>query len=541
MRKGKLFLVILSCIVLSASFLFAGGEKEQAKTKTEEKTLIVGVPTLINSMDYEKPTLTGCQITTLMRDIALHWKRVPYPYDEGLKNEGVMYPSFDEVEFAMFESYEISPDGRITTFHIKPGIVSKYGNEFTSADVQYTLERGFELNGFIKWLFGNAGLNSIDNVKVVDKYTFQFVVDEPTPLAALIHCNTWSAYIDSTEAKKHATDDDPWSNLWLDRNDCGYGPYSLEEWKAGEYMRFKAREDFREGKPFIDTILFREIPESANRVALIEKGSIDMALNLAPKELEYLKDKPGVKIYNIFTANYTYIIMNEKIKPFDDVRVRQAMNFACPREEIARDVYRGFATPMTSVIPRNRPGWSDKYWIYSYNLNKAKSLITEAGYPNGFEVELAYDNANPMDEAIAIAFKSSLEKIGVTVNLRAMIVSQLAEMKAKKVLPLAIETGLPVQPDVNYSLTIFYKPFAPLNFGNYENQQVLEWMNEGATIIDLQERNQFHQKIQKALVEDPPVIPVIETNLQVALRDNIHGNLIVETCNDFYWHKLKKD
>jgi len=532
--NSKLFSIVVLVIVIGIVLAFS-------VSSFAKKTLIVGVPSLTNSLDYEKPSLTFGQITTILRDTGIHWELQPYPFDENLKNQSVWYPRYDQVRMSSFESYEISNDGKTCTFKIQPGVTSEWGNEFTADDVKFTFDRAYALNGFVKWLFGNAGITSADDVKVIDKYTFQFNVKDPSPLIAWIHCNNWTGYLDSKETKKHMTDDDPWANKWLDRHNGGFGPYKLVEWKAGQFMLFRAREDWWEGKPAIDEIMFREIPESANRVAMIENGTIDMALNLQPQEIQYLLGKPGVKLYNIKTANYTYIIMNCKMKPFDDVRVRQAMNYVIPRQEIAENVFKGFATPMNTIIPSMMPGADSTNWMYEYNLEKAKQLLADAGYPNGFEVELSYDNANPMDEGIAVAFKSSLEKIGVTLKLNKVMLSSLVEKKMKKELPITIETGLPVQPDVNYACTIYYRPFAPLNFGNYENPEVEQWMNEGTKIMDYNERIEFHKKIQKVLIEDAPVIPVVEPNLQVVLRDNIKGKFIYETVNNFYWHTLDKE
>lgn len=541
-RSQKLIVMsalLVAILFLAVSPLFSGGARE-----TDVTTMTVGVAALPSSMDLEMPSAPGCQMVTPNRQLALKWGNEPYPFDPELAAQGVRYPVFDpaDIRHTMFESYELSSDGRSATFRIKPGLMSIHGNEFTADDVKFTFERAWGVDGFRKWLLGQSGVTSPDDITVVDKYTVQFDIQEPNPLIAMFHGNTWSAYLDSTEVKKHMTSSDPWARRWMDRNDQGWGPYKMVDWEAGDYIVYEAREEFGEPDgPHIDRIVFREIPESSNRVALLEQGSIDMALALQPEEFVYLQGRPGVKTYNIRSANYTYIIMNVNFEPFSDKRVRQAINYAAPREDIAHDIFRGLAEPMESMVSTVLPGISSDDWIYSYDLAKAKQLLSEAGYPDGFAVELSYDNAQPWQEAIAVAMRSSLEQIGIRVNLRAMTVSALVEAKARKELDFTIETGLPVQPDVNYALTIFYKPGTPLNFGNYENDEVLDLMIRGASIVDNDERNAFHQSVHKMLIEDPPVVPVVATNFQVAMRENIGGDLVFETCQNFYWHHLRKE
>lgn len=305
-------------------------------------------------------------------------------------------------------------------------------------------------------------------------------------------------------------------------------------------MIWRAREDWWAGKPSIDAIMIREIPESSNRVAMLEAGAIDMALNLDPEELNYLKDKDGIDVWNIQTANSTWIFLNCKDPIFDDVLVRQAMLYAMPSDEIARDVYKGYGTAMHSQVPAMIPGSSD-YWPYRYDLEKAKALLVQAGYPDGFTCEIGYDNSNPMDEAICVAYQASLAKIGVTMNLKSTMLSTLTEQKYSKQLQICMETGLPVQPDINFGTRLYFEPGGSNNFGQYESEEVMAMMKEGATILDYSERIAYHEALQKILADEVCAIPVVSTNLQIAKRGGVGGKLVYDTVNDFYWDTLTKE
>ena len=529
-RKSSLLLALLLILTTLGTI----------PTMAEETTLVVGVPTLLNSLDFEEPTLAGGQIISLMRDKGLRWAEQPYPYDEELATQNVYYPDFSATEGRLIESYEVDPSGQHAVFHLRKGVTSQWGNELTTEDVRYTLERAKALNGFQLFLWGTAGMTGPENITIIDDYTYEVHLDQPNGLIALIYCHGWSGFIDSTACKEHATESDPYASEWVSRNYCGFSPYELVEWSAGEYMIWKARDDWWAGKPSIDTIMIREIPESSNRVAMLEAGAIDMALNLDPEELNYLKGVDGIDVWNIRTANSTWIFLDCEDELFDDVRVRQAMLYAMPSDEIAQDVYKGYGTAMHSMVPEMIPGVSD-CWPYSYDLEKAKELLAEAGYPDGFTCEIAYDNSNPMDEAICVAYQASLAQIGVTAELKSTMLSTLTEQKYSKSLQVCMETGLPVQPDINFGCRLYFEPGGSNNFGKYSNDEVMAMMLEGATILDPEERIAYHEELQKILTDEVCAIPVVSTNLQIAKRDNINGKLVYDTVNDFYWDTLTKE
>lgn len=506
-------------------------------TLAAEKTLVVGVPTLLNSLDFEEPTLSGGQIISLMRDKGLRFVEQPYPYDDHLAANEVYYPDFTTTEGRLIESYEVAADAKSAVFRLRKGVTSQWGNELTTEDVRYTLERAKALNGFQAFLWNTAGITGPENINIIDDYTYEIVLDEPNGLIALINCHSWTGFIDSTACKEHATEDDPYATQWVSRNNCGFSPYELVEWKAGEHMIWRARQDWWAGKPSIDTIVIREIPESANRVAMLEAGAIDMALNLEPEELNYLKRNNSIDVFNIQTANSTWIFVNHDDEIFDDVRVRQAMVYAMPMDVIAQDVYKGYGSPMHSLVPAMIPGAAD-YWPYEYNLERARELLVEAGYPDGFTCVISYDNSNPMDEAICVAYQASLAKIGVNLELRNQMLSALTEQKYNKSLQMCMETGLPVQPDINFACRLYFEPGGSNNFGNYYNAEVLSMMREGATILDYYDRIEYHREVQKRITDEVAAIPVVSTNLQIAKQKYVKGKIVYDTVNDFYWDLL---
>lgn len=542
------------CLILIAIMLVGCGKNnpqtepaapaddvEKTSESAKETTIIFGVPSLATTLDFETPMTGSGYIINLMRDRGMRYSNMDYPYDEMLASQGVKY--FDtskEMEGALLESWEFDDDAKHAVFHVRQGVTSQWGSTLTAEDFRYTLDRAFALAGFQAWLYGCAGITGADNLNVIDEYTFEITLDEPNGLLRTIFAHSWAGIYDAAACKEHATDSDPWATEWAALNNAGYSPYELTEWVSGEYMTWKARDDWYAGKAGIDTIIVREIPESANRVAMLESGDIDITIDLSPDELKYLDGTEGVKIYNVKTANSIWVFLNNQVTPFDNQLVRQAMVCAMPSQIIANDVFQGYATPLESMIPSNIAGASD-YWPYEYNLEKAKELLADAGYPEGFDCTITYDSANALEEKILVAYQSSLAQIGVNLTLNSAMTSAVTEQKYAKTLDMCIETGMPVLPDINLGTRLYFEPGGSNNFGNYENDEVLNLLNEGAKILDPDERNEFHQQIQQILVDEVCAVPVVTSNLQVGMREDIKGDFVVDTANCFRFDQLVKE
>lgn len=159
------------------------------------------------------------------------------------------------------------------------------------------------------------------------------------------------------------------------------------------------------------------MPTTANRVAALQAGAVDVAEYLSPRELALVEKIPGVTVQKVF-GNYIHRVeMQNETKPFTDPRVRQALNYLVPRDEISQAVYFGTARPTKSPISEIYPGFTDAYFPYSHDVEKAKALLAEAGYPDGFTTELGYRTGDQLEEELAVILKTAFAEGGVNLTL----------------------------------------------------------------------------------------------------------------------------
>jgi peptide/nickel transport system substrate-binding protein len=323
------------------------------------------------------------------------------------------------------------------------------------------------------------------------------------------------------------------------RNSHAWGPYTCKEFKSGEQCTFEALDNYWR-QPKVGKVILKAIPESGNRVALLERGKIDIADLLLPKEIDYLQGRKGVKVFNVPNNLVFYLNMNSLKKPFDDIRVRQAMNYACPKEEILSSAFRGLAQPMKSCISQIFPDYTDRFWKYDYNPDKAARLLADAGYPQGFEIELTFSDYNAVDEEVAVIMRNALKKIKVDCKLRKLPAAAFMEKLFKKEHAFCVETECPIIPDPGYWATVFFEGNAFLNHSNIHDPELDKLIDSVRGTYDTKERLEFSKKIQERVLELAHKVFICCPGVQVAMRDDIGGNLHMGWVNSYHWEKLDK-
>lgn len=292
-------------------------------------------------------------------------------------------------------SYE-NPDELTWRFHLREDVVFHNGNSFTADDVAFTLGRLVEDDSV--W---NAR-NFVDRVEVVDDYTVDIVTMEPYA-AFMTRVVLW-----------HMTDKETFEEIGADgfaSSPVGTGPFTFVEWVTDERLVLEANPDYWGGSPGVKTVIFRPIPESATRIAALEAGDVDIISEVPP---DYVDQAPsGVDIATVPGTRAFYLGLNVNAEPFDDVRVRQAMNYAIDVDSIIENLLNGLARRINNPLLPEAFGYSSTP-VYSYDPDRAKALLAEAGYPDGFEMEI--DTQPPLKE-IAEALAGQLSGVGITANV----------------------------------------------------------------------------------------------------------------------------
>ena len=516
-----------------------GTKKFQLK---KNKTLVVGTAATPTSADPDfGHSYMDSQLYTNMHDTMIKYKAVPYPWDESLAKMGVTIDDGHSFLPNLCESWSNSPDQKTVSFKLRTGVKGHWGNEVTTADTIYTINRGFEIKASMFFLFSSiAGLLTPKHCRVIDKYTFEFNLPNPTGMTLKLLCLPWVAHFDHLIAEKKASAKDAWALRWLTKNSCSWGPYRIKEWKTGEQVTLEASDDYWQGEPKIGRVICKAIPERSRRVALLERGRIDIADLLLPQDIEYLRGKRGIKIMSTRSNGVYYLLMNCQMKPFDDIRVRRAMNYACPQQEIVSTVFHGLAEPMNSPCSPLQPGYTGEFWQYDYNPDTAARLLVEAGYPKGFEVGLFFTDNSPAEEEVCVIMRKALKKIKVDVKLRKLSVASFNRILYRKKHLFASRLDFPAVRDPTY-WGLWFKSHTFLNYQDLRDAELDNLLDEQASITDMNGRMGFSKKVQKRILDLAPMVFIAYPTTNIAMRTDIGGKYHVNPdCISYYWRDLEK-
>ncbi|MDR7418260.1 MAG: ABC transporter substrate-binding protein [Armatimonadota bacterium] len=320
------------------------------------------------------------------------------------------------------ESWTLAPDGRTWTFKIRRGMKFPSGRAVDAEAVVYSLRRMLRLNRPSIYAFNELGLNK-DNaesvVKMVDPYTVQIVVGQPfaPDLVLAILSFVATAVLDPGVVEQHIREGELGAD-WLKDHSAGSGPYTLIRWERNEVVDMVANPGYWRGIPPVKRIVIRDIPEaSAQRIAL-ERGDIDVAWGLSPQMRQEIRNArtPGLAIVKVPGHGIDYMGMNVKYPPLAKEQVREAIRYAIDYTAIREGIMRGEAIPLQTFIPVGYLG-HNPVQPFKQDLNKARQLLSEGGYPNGFEVELAVTAPHPTRVDIAQVVQNDLAKLGIKVKI----------------------------------------------------------------------------------------------------------------------------
>jgi peptide/nickel transport system substrate-binding protein len=342
---------------------------------------------------------------------------------------------------------------------------------------------------------------------------------------AAANTNVFFNLFDSTEMKKHATSSDPWSENWLKTHSAGFGPYKLVSIASGTGMTWARHEEYFGGPAPIANIIYKEVPEASNRLALVSTGAVDMAQDLTPRQLNSLKGNSQVTVYNSPDTTFNFISINEAHSPLDNVQVRQALSYAYPYDKVVSNVYFGLQSRCTAPVPSLVPGYGD-VTPYSTDLSKAKSLLQSAGQ-SGLSLSLLYDLANSDVEQSAILYQQNLKQIGVTLTFDRQPTAVVAERYTKKQFQLVQRSDGPIQPDLNYGLGLFYlsanEQRQCCNYVGFASAQIDQAITKGAQIFDPAKRLSANKAIMPMIMDQAPYIWITNVGFHVVTAANLRG------------------
>lgn len=323
------------------------------------------------------------------------------------------------------ESFTVSPDGKTYVFKIRPGVKFTNGRLLTSSDVRYSIERVTDpktqspgasffgaIDGFDAHNSGKAP--HLTGIATPDDHTVEFHLTRPDATFLHVMALSFANVVPKEEVEKPGVD--------FAKHPVGTGPFKLAEWKLGQSVTLVRNPDYyQKGVPHLDRLVVDVSQEPLTALLRLEKGEIDvLGDGIPPAKFNEVMHDPSLK-ENIVTGDRletSYITMKVQKKPFNDQRVRQAVNEAINKVRLVR-LINGRAHVANQVLPPGMPAYDDAFKGYPYDPKHAKALLTEAGYPDGFSTELYSNNTDPNPRLVQ-AIQQDLAQIGIKVQLKTL-------------------------------------------------------------------------------------------------------------------------
>ena len=314
------------------------------------------------------------------------------------------------------ESYEVSKDGLVYTFKLKKNIKFHDGTTFDATAVKANFDRVTDPANKLKryTLF-----NRVAKTEVVDPYTARVSLKEPFSPFINVLAHPSAVMISPTALKKYGKE--------IAFHPVGTGPFEFVEWKQTDYLKGKKFAGYwKTGYPKIDTITWKPVVDNNTRSAVMQTGEADFAFSIPFEQAAVLKASPKVDMIDSPSIIQRYLSFNTMVKPFNDPKVRQAINYAINKEALTKVAFAGHAVPAEGVVP---PGvdYAEKLGPWPYNPAKARELLKEAGYPNGFETTLwsAYNHTTA--QKVIQFVQQQLQQVGIKAQVQALEAGQRVE------------------------------------------------------------------------------------------------------------------
>jgi peptide/nickel transport system substrate-binding protein len=425
------------------------------------------------------------------------------------------------------ERWTVSPDGKTYTFVLRPGVKFTNGMPVTSADVQFSLERAIKS---ANWSFLFTDVKSIDT---------------PSPSTVVIHLSTPDAALlaklalfSTSIIPKKVFDHAPESAF---NHPIGSGPFILKKWQVGKEEVLVANPHYWEKPyPYLSKIVLENIPDDNTRVLLARSGQADVVTEIPYNQLDSLKGDPNLVVKTYTVGRVDMLLMNTKVRPFNDPKVRLAINYAIDRNALIRTIFFGYAKPANTFLPlmldhcppSTCPG-------YNLNLALAKKYMAESSVPHGFSTTLQVQAGDNVSQETAVIIKQDLQKIGINVTIQPEDIGTLLNNNAAG--KYQMMKGYMTTDIIDPSELTQFAGVGAASGGTYamwtfwDSPALDRLAAEVNTLSNPSQRAADYEEIQKIFNQAPPVADLFYPPATAAYQKYVHGFSILETSNYQLW------
>lgn len=443
---------------------------------------------------------------------------------------------------ALATSWEASDDGLEWTFHLREGVTFHDGTPFNAEAVRYSFERAIRMGTGLTWQISDA--LDLGAVEVIDDYTVRFRLKRPyAPFLEMMRLPV-ASIVSPTAVEQNGGITDGQRNEWMVNNAVGTGPFKLESRNNDERTVLVANSDYWGDGPYVDSLTFRIVPDPATLRLLVTRGEVHIVtLGLSWIDMLDVQDMPGLGLY--VQESFPEIRigpMNVQVPPFDNVLVRRAISHAVDYDTIIDGVMLGKARRLTSAIPNGTFGHDPTIVPYDYDPERAKELLAEAGYPDGFTFELAYPSADQERFEVSTIIQANLAAIGVTAELVGYDWPTLLEKWANGDYTLSVGKWAPTgDPHSRIFGLLGCGSFGTAgNYGRYCNPAVDELAAQAVSTADREERAAYYAELQKIVMDDAPWLFLYQPMRGFPVVDQVKG-FHIPPVESFAWEYVHLD
>jgi len=487
--KLSLFLVL---VLLLSVFATVSAEKEIAKE------IVIG--RLEDSTDLDPVTQDGN----------------PNIWVFNLVLEGLLKTSDDgtTIEPCLADSWDISEDGLTYTFHLKKGVKFSDGTPVTGEDWVWTFLRARDTEESI-W---NFSLEALEDATAPDDNTLILKLREPWApfLSDVAMFNVFvqkKAYYEKVGQEAYS------------QKPIGTGPYIVKEWERGEYLTLERNPYYHiKGLPKTDQVKFVVISDSNTRLLQLESGQIDVATFIPFNKLEELENNPQTKVILFPSTAVKTVVFNHTEKPLDDQRVRLALEYATDKQALLEFILFGYGEVSTTYTTKGNLFFNSDIKDRGYDVDKAKALLAEAGYSDGFETEFLLPSGNPVYEKLAVLLKEQWSKIGVKLNIVAMEAGLAKTSWRSMNYKISVHHWTDDIPDPSQQCGRLFSPEKTnCLWTGWRNDRSNKLMKQGIRETDIEKREQIYKELQQIYYDEVVEMSMFRIPFQVALRADVEG------------------
>ena len=474
--------------LLALSLMMGSGA---AYAKTPPDQLIIGM-NMNNLLTLDPAAMTGNEVVGIVVNL----------YDSLVELDP---DTLTNVKPALAKSWDISPDGKTLTFHLRDNVTFHSGNPLTAEDVVWSMRRLLHLNlaqASVWKSYGFSKKNIDQQIKALDNYTVQLTLpkaNDPQLVIYSLGALGNLGVLDRKTVLSHEVNND-WGNRWLTTNEAGSGPFMLETWQAKDVLRMQRNPHYWREEPKMNRVVLRHFQESQTLRLMVEKGDLDIASNMAVADINALRKDPQLTVEAVQKGTVYYVAMSMKEKHFANPKVREAVRYLIDYQGINKALMPGYGVlhqrPIKAGMPSTLPDPG-----YKLDIPRAKKLLAEAGYPEGFDTTLRVLADQPFLN-IAIAVQSTLMQAGINAKIITGTGNQIyGAMRERKFDMLVGRGGSGVEPHPHSSLrALVYNP------DNSDAARLTNFQGWRTSFYD----KTLNEMIDKALLERDPQKQIVD-------------------------------